>query len=213
MTKLSNGHAPKLIISASSKLQVRENFRASADDVWAHRINKKINLNNIPLSDEFLKLFVGFALDFLGELLKFGLLKRRDCRGTRTSRRQRSWNALKLPLPWEGFFPVKGGPAVGRMACFLFGAGGVIFIVWKILGGITVFFPNKTGKKQKMFEVSGWEVCNEKKFHFGWLKKKTVEVILVASASAVLGRILVERFVGRGMLSTVRAGNVSFDKP
>ena len=124
-----------------------------------------------------------------------------------------SWSSRSLGRVKN--FPVKGGPAVGRMACFLFGAGGVIFIAWKILGGITVFFPNKTQGKSQNFlkKLQAGKFATKTSFTLDDWRKKTVEVILVASASAVLGRILVELFVGRGMLSTVRAGNVSFDKP
>ena len=54
----------------------------------------------------FSSFFVAFALDFLGDFQAppeiWTTTNAGTARGTRTSRRQRSWNELKFPLPWEG---------------------------------------------------------------------------------------------------------------
>ena len=137
-------------------------------------------------------------------------------RGTRTSRRQRSWNELKLPLPWEGEkFSGQRGARSWKDGLFSFRGGRCDFYCLKNFRWYYGFFPNKTQGKSQNFlkKLQAGKFATKTSFTLDDWRKKTVEVILVASASAVLGRILVELFVGRGMLSTVRAGNVSFDKP
>lgn len=125
-------------------------FRASADDAMLIESTRKSNRMNFS---SFLLASPWKLGEFQAPPEIWTTTNAGTAPGTRTSRRQRSWNELKLPLPWEGFFfRSKGFPQLEGWPVFFSGRA-VWFLLFDNSRWFAVFFPNKTRKNREFFEV------------------------------------------------------------
>ena len=169
MTKFSNGHAPKFIISASSKLQVRENLELR--QMMSCSSNQQENQIGW-ISQVFCWLRPGSSGNFK-PLLKFGqqqtpgLPREPELRGA--SEAGTSWSSRSLG---RVFFSGQRVSRSWKDGLFSFPGGLCDFYCLIILGGITVFFPNKTRKNREFFEVCKLGSLQRKKVSLWMLEGK-----------------------------------------